>query len=506
MPPKPSFGQTFPLGPNRVCVWRSTGLHRRRRLAAVWPIVLAVIGLARAETLVQFDFSAGLGPSYQDPRIVFCSPLEAVWSLEEAAGGVAVANDWDADNPANYYCFTMVVPPDYVLDLASVTFDYLSEKQTFWDGPDTGEVRLAVDLQPFHSISGGWQAMDPDGVWHRDVVVDNGGSVVSNLFGRIVVAVAAKGASDTIADLSLDNVRVAGTIRSLSVGTPVPVIVSYSPTNGWRVGNLDSNRYYSLQTGAGLSGEWQIESPAANKKTAQPQLVIPALPAVQERAFMRVVSSRRPLPGVAADGFWQVSSTGALFRAGIIRIHQYPRYARYEDSLTGILEGQAFSFGHCDGYAFGTTDGANMQASYYNQAEDGSVQAGTFAGVRYAGPKYEIWEGDAVLTHAQRFNPGANGYTRIVQASSTTTVALSRTRVLLVATTSVSVDAFQGQNSAYLVAISASGSNISDLNAIYGPADGVCCEVGTGYTGAAYRGYLTFAPPGWTAMTVHVSP
>ena len=481
-------------------------LWSRRRLAAFLLVALVSVSGALADTLVQYDFTSGLEPSQQDPRIVYASPVNAAWASEEVTGGAVVASDWDAVEPANYYCFTMVVESDYALDLESVSFDYLSELRTFWDGPDSYEVRIAIDTQPFQNFSGGWQAMNPDGTWHRDVVVDNGGIHVSNLSGRITIAVAAKGASDTIADLSLDNIRVAGTIRSLSAGTPVPLIAAYAPIQGWTFSNLNSNRYYSLQTATNIGGEWRTEPGAANWRSTQSQTNIPALPATATQSFMRVVSSRRPIPAVDAGGFWQVSSTGALFRAGVIQIHQYPHYALYEDLLTGTLEGQGFSFGHCDGNSTGTTDGVTLNAAYFNRLENGTIQSGTFTGLRYSGPKFEIWEGNAVLTHAQRYDPASNGYTRIVQSSSTVTVALSKTNMLLVAITPVLIDAFQGQNDAYLVAVNASGSNISDLNAIYGATDGVCCEVGTGYSGAAYRGYLTFAPPGWSSMTVYVSP
>ena len=478
----------------------------RRRLALILLGTLVAAGGAWGDILVCYDFASGLEPSQQDARFVHVSPLKAAWALEEVSGGAVVANDWNAEEPANYYCFTIVLTPEYVLDLESVTFDYMSEQSTYWDGPDTGEVRLAVDTQPFQSISGGWQAIDPDGVWHRDVVADNGGTVVSNLSGRIIVAVAARGASDSIAKLSLDNIRVAGTLRFLSAGVPAPSITSFSPAQGWLVGHLDSNRYYSLQTSTEVGGGSHTAFAAANFRSAQPALTIPVQPAAADRAFTRILSTRRPVAAADAEGFWQVSSTGALFRAGVMQITQYPYYVQFEDLMIGTLEGQAFSFGHCDGNSTGTTDGVTLNAVYYSKLESGTVQSGTFTGVRYTGPKFEIWEGNAVLTHAQRYDPASNGYTRIVQASSTVTVGLSKTNVLLVATTPTRIDAFQGQNSAYLVAVNSSGGSISDLNAIYGEPDGGYCEVGTGYSGAAYRGYLTFAPPGWSSMTVYVAP
>lgn len=458
---------------------------------------------ASAEVLLEYDFSAGLEPTVQDERIAHASPLAAVWSSEDATAGAAVARGWDADDPANYFYFTMVLKPGFALDLESIGFDYMSESASFWKGPTNGAIRLGAGHSPFQNLSGGWLAMNADGVWHRDVLIAAAGH---SLTGRITVALAARGATDSIAKLSLDNLRLSGTIRWLDADAANPRIAHFETAGEVQVDGLEAGRFYTLQTSADIDGEWSTAPSAANLQTAQSQLVVPLPAEIPGREFYRMVSSGVPLPAVDLNGCWQVSSTGAYFRTGVIQFHQYPHHARYEDSMVGTVQGEDFAFGHCDGYSAGTVSDDELAAAYSSVQSDGSVVSGTFTAERYVGHEFEIWEGDVALTHSQYYDPATNGYVRIAQASSTVTVGVSRSRVLLVAVVPVQIDAFQGPGEVNLVGVDSAGGSISDLNAIYGPPDGACCAVGTGYSMKPFRGYLTFIPPDWSTLTVVVGP
>lgn len=465
---------------------------------------------ATADQLIVYDFGSDLTSTQRSAGVSMPTPLAAMqsgasWDSFEKA---VRATGWKSTPVTNYYRFSFAVTTNTEIDIQRVEFDYNSANiMGLANGPSEYNVLAGTNGGPFVSLSGGWQSMSVDGAWHRGLTATNTGVGFTNLDGYVTIALAARGAKDASVNWMLDNIRVIGMAHASTRPTPPCAITQMSPAGTVTIATPSTQLYYAIQQNTNLWGKWCYCTNQANAVSTGTTLRFALGETAVSSRFFRAVSGAVPLPLDDVAGFWQVSSTNAWYREGVVRFRQSGDRVQYERVMLGLMRGHSVSMAE-DGRTWmsAVISGDVFRASYDLPLPGASVQ-GTCTGSRYQGPVYAVWQGSNALTSAQFYNPGSNGYSLVGAADTTATFAVSSGYVVIAANTLAPVDAIQGSTGSYLT-LGMVGSfwaaGATGYTNAFGPPDGVPALVGDGYSNYRHRGYLAFPRPAWTSITVHV--
>ncbi len=473
-------------------------------------MVLLLAQAGAAAQLVVFDFARDLGATQKVAQLTTVTPLRAALStaawdgVEESARAVA----WQTATPGNYFRFSFAVEEGYVLDIASVQFDYLSQRTSGSAyGPTQYEVRLGTNGGAFRSLSAGWQSLSADGAWHRGVLASNGGIPTTNLSGYVTLALAGRGAADRPSRWYVDNLIVSGQVRTKAPAPTQPRLTGFEPQDKVRLSGVTAGQFYSLQYATDLASEWRWHTDAANLTSAGSELVADIRSLEGPSVFVRGVTSFGRLPSVDLGGFWRVTTTNAPFGSGVLAFDQAGTGMAFEGRLLGEIKDNTFTVAENGAtWMTGSVTGDTLRGRYTSPL---SGMAGTndFVAVRYTGPMYDVWQGPRPLTASQYYDPGANGYTRIGQASTTATFTVSQPYLAVCANTPTPIDAIEGPEGGFVHDATVRSNWIGNASApdlLKGAADSRAAAVGSVYSGQLYRGYAAFGPVSWASVTVRL--
>ena len=482
------------------------------RSAGIWLFAMTVA--AGAGELVSFSFVEGLAPTQAAPGVTQVTGLYAwlsgtSWDSGSQSAG---ANGWKLSTPTNYFRFAFFVEPGFVADIDRVEFDYKSQQiLSVARGPNQYNVLLADNGDALASFSEGWQALTVDNAWHAGVAATNAGAAVTGLRGHVTFALAANGANDDSLDLSIDNLRVFGAIRPDPDRPDAPALLDVAPQQ-LRFGGVQTQIFYSVRQSDDVRGPWRILEELSNLQPPAPSAVVALPGGASTPTFLRVLASRSRAPSADLSGFWSVSSItpNSFFQQGVMRLAQEEGDIRFEAGVLGRAEDASFIMREngttlMDG---ALSPGGQLHGSFHFIVS-GSTVTGSYDAVRYAAPKYEIWQDSAALSTTRLYDPGANGYTKVGQADGTATFSLSAPYVVIAANTLAPIDAITGSDGRSLklgVVLSISSGNTYQSALLQNDPDGRPALVGNGFSGRAHRGYIAFSPNPWSSITVHVVP
>jgi hypothetical protein len=486
--------------------WIVNGNRRLINLAAS----MLLVATCWSDQLIHFDFARDLGTTQIVAQVTPLTQVRAAFSTaaRDLVTESARASSWLSTAPANYLRFSFAIEAGYVMDVSGLQFDYMSQRTgTSAHGPTQYEILVGVNGGPFRSMSGGWKNLSADGVWHRDIMATHGGVAITNLSGYVTVALTAKGAVDKTSRWYVDNLSVLGQVRAQTRLPVAPYLASLVPKNQVRITGIKAGQFYSLQYAPDLNSTWNWVPGAVNLSSPGSDLLADIRGLNGPRAFMRGVTSFDPIPSLDIAGFWRITSTNTLFGNGVIRLVQTGNVMSFEERLLGEIKDDTFTIAEDEvSWMTGTVTGDALNGRY---AVPLSGMAGTnnYAAIRYAGPTYDVWQGTNALTASQYYDPGAYGYSKIGQGTTTATFAASQPYLVVCANTLAPIDALEGPNGGFVddtTVLSNWIGNASSPDLLKGKPDSRAAGLGHNYSGQAYRGYVAFGPVSWNSLTVHL--
>ena len=486
------------------------GLNAPLLSAAAIAVLHLSTCIVLADELITFDFGQDVTATQTAAHISYVTKFSAVHSAAvwDSIGQAMYSDTWKLDNPTNLLHFSFILEPGYVADIERLEFDYKSAVvMSIAFGPNKYNVSYGSNGGTFQSLSGGWRSLTVDNAWHRGIAVTNGGAVVSNLSGYVVIALAGEGANDPDMDWYLDNVKVYGQIRpSPSIPTR-PAISALIPLDRLQLVATSTQQYYSLQYSSRLDQPWQHKPSRANIIPSGSSLNVDIADLVGSPLFLRIRSSFARMAAVDLSGFWLVSSSNSFFRKGVMRFEQPDETILFERAIIGKVEDTSFLMG-LGGLALmtGTLTNDHLRGQY-NIPMSGTSVTGSYEAIRYEGPMYDVWQGTNALTSSKYYDPGLYGYEKVGESSTTTTFSVSKPFLVLCANTMAPIDALEGNTGVYLNVpgvLSIWSANTRNYALSYGAPDSSPALVGNGFSEQTHRGYIAFGTVAWTSLTVHV--
>jgi hypothetical protein len=474
----------------------------------VWIALAGFLNPGYADPLVTFDFSQDLTTTQTAARITGITPLRAALSVARQDGFTESvrAASWNLPKNTNYYRFSFAIEPGYVVDIEGVQFDYQSQKTAgTTNGPTKYNVNVGVNGAPFKSISGGWKTMTADGTWHRGIIASNGVATLGHLDGYVTIALAARDANGDKSRWYIDNVVVNGKIRPAASPLKQPRVTALRPNRTLMFSSVSADQFYSVEYATNVTSSWKLVPGAVNLTSGGPALLADLTVLNGPSLFLRGITSPNRLPTVALGGFWRITSSSTNFGNGIIWFDQDGTAITFEQSLLGAIADNSFAIEE-DGaeWMSGTVAGDTLQG-HFALPLAGMSSTENFQAVRYTGPMYDVWQGAKALTASQYNDPGANGYSRIGQASSTATFAVSQPYLVVCANALAPIDSVMGPDHAVLddsIVATIISTNTAYQEQMYGEPDGQSAWVGSTYSAKTYRGFVAFGPLSWTSVTV----